>query len=76
MLLPPLQCAVRVQRLTLEEVIRIAEDQSPNALMAKHRFRASYWRYRSFVAEYRPSLSLSGTLPEYNRKGLSRVINS
>lgn len=64
-----------LRRLTLEDVIRIAEDQSPNALMAKHRFRASYWRYRSFVAEYRPSLSLSGTLPEYNRI-FEKVYNS
>ena len=26
--------------------------------MAKHRFRASYWQYRTFVAQYRPSLTL------------------
>jgi outer membrane protein len=65
----------QLKRLSLEEVIRIAEDQSPNALMAKHRFRASYWQYRTFVAEYRPSLSLSGTLPEYNRI-FEKVYNS
>jgi outer membrane protein len=53
----------------------LAEEQSPNALMAKHRFKASYWQYRTFVAEYRPSLSLSGTLPEYNRI-FEKVYNS
>lgn len=64
-----------VKKLTLEEVIKIAEDQSPNALMAKHRFRTSYWQYRSFVAQYLPSLSLRGTLPSYS-KGYTSNWNS
>jgi hypothetical protein len=50
--------AQEIKKLTFDEVIRIAEEQSPNALMAKHRFRASYWQYRSFQAQYRPSLTL------------------
>jgi outer membrane protein TolC len=58
--------AQEVKRLTLDEVIRLAEEQSPNAMMAKHRFRNSYWQYRTFVAEYRPSLTLSGTTPNYS----------
>ncbi len=69
-----LTTAQQVQRLTLEEVIRLADEQSPNALMAKHRFRSSYWQYRSFLAEYRPSLTLSGNLPDYGRV-FTRVIN-
>jgi outer membrane protein TolC len=58
--------AQEVKKLTFGEVIKIAEEQSPNALMAKHRFRASYWQYRTFVAQYRPSLTLSGTTPDYS----------
>jgi len=50
--------------LTFEEVIKLSEEQSPNALMAKHRFRASYWENRSFVANYLPSLILTGTTPD------------
>lgn len=64
-----------LKRLTLEDVIRIAEEQSPNALIAKHRFRASYWQYRTFIAEYRPSLTLTGTVPDYST-AYSRVWNS
>ena len=56
-----------VKRLTLTDVIQLSEEQSPNALIAKHRFRSSYWEYRTFVAEYRPSLTLGGTLPDYSR---------
>lgn len=67
--------AQQVRQLSLDEVIKIAEEQSPNALMAKHRFRSSYWQYRTFVAEYRPSLTLSGTTPNYSN-AYTRVFNS
>ncbi len=58
--------AQEFKKLTFPEVIRLSEEQSPNALMAKHRFRASYWQYRTFVAQYRPSLTLTGTTPDYS----------
>jgi outer membrane protein TolC len=58
--------AQEVKKLTFGEVITLAEEQSPNALMAKHRFRASYWQYRTFIAQYRPSLTLTGTTPDYS----------
>lgn len=67
--------AQEVKRLTLDNVVSLAEEQSPNALIAKHRFRASYWQYRTFKAEYRPSLTLSGTTPDYST-AYSRVWNS
>ena len=40
--------------------------------MAKHRFRSSYWQYRSFQAQYLPSLTLSGTTPDFSN-GLDKV---
>ena len=55
-----------VSRLTLDDVIYIAKQQSPDAMIAKHRFRRSFWEYRSYKASYLPSLSLSGTLPNIN----------
>jgi len=55
-----------IRQLSFEEVIKIAEEDSPEALIAKHRFRASYWQYRTFVAQYKPSLSISGTTPDYS----------
>jgi outer membrane protein TolC len=67
--------AQEVKRLTLNEVMNLAEEQSPNALIAKHRFRASYWQYRTFVAQYRPSLTLTGTSPSYST-AYERVWNS
>lgn len=53
--------------LSLEDVIYVAQQQSPDALIAKHRFRSSYWQYRSFKADYLPGLTLDGTVPTYNR---------
>jgi len=64
-----------LKRLTLDDVMKLAEEQSPNALMAKNRFRSSYWQYRTFKAEYRPSLTLTGTTPYYST-AFERVWNS
>jgi len=67
--------AQETKRLTFDEVIKLSEEQSPLALIAKHRFRASYWQYRTFVAQYRPSLTLTATTPQYST-AYERVWNS
>jgi outer membrane protein TolC len=67
--------AQELKQLTFQEVIKLSEEQSPNALIAKHRFRASYWMYRTFVAQYRPSLTLTGTTPDYSNS-YDKVWNS
>ena len=54
-------------QLNLPDAIDIARSQSPDALTAKHKFRASYWQFRSYRAAYLPSLELTGTLPNFNR---------
>lgn len=64
-----------VKQLTFEEVIKLSEEQSPNALIAMHRFRSSYWQYRSYKAQFLPSLSMRGTAPNYSQ-GFDRVYNS
>lgn len=56
-----------IKRLTLDEVIELSEEQSLQGILAKHMFRASYWQFRTFKAEYLPSLTLTGTFPDYNR---------
>lgn len=67
-LLPAIAFAQKpVNRLTYEEVIQLAREQSPQAILAKHRFRAAYWQYRTYVAELRPILTLNGTIPQFTR---------
>jgi len=57
------QSDIEVKELTLPEVIEVAHEQSLMALMSRHQFRSSYWEYRSHQANYRPGLTLEGTLP-------------
>lgn len=53
--------------LTLQECIRIAQDESPVAKATRYALIASKWRYRSFRADLMPSLSLSGDAPNFSR---------
>ncbi len=53
--------------LTLEEVIKIAREQSPDAMVARHRYRGNYWQYRTFRAGYLPNLRFDATIPNLNR---------
>lgn len=52
---------------SLEDVIKIAREQSPDAQIAKHRYRRSYWSFRTFKATYLPGIRLNATLPNLNR---------
>ena len=45
--------------LTLKEVVEIAKQQSPRAIQARHSFRASYFNYISYKAEFLPKLTLT-----------------
>lgn len=54
-------------KLTLHDAIVLARQQSPEAMMARHRYRASYWQYRTYEAGFMPMLSLDATLPQLNR---------
>lgn len=53
--------------LTIDVVLELAHDYSPQAILAKHQFRSAYWEHRTYKAEYLPSLTLNGTFPNLNR---------
>ncbi len=57
------QTATEVKILSLPEVIEVAHEQSLMALMSRHRFRSSYWEFRTHKARYKPGLTLEGTIP-------------
>lgn len=70
LLLTGVEAAAQTTRksLSMNEVIEIATSQAPDAIAARHRFRASYWSYRSFKANYLPSLSFgSSAMPRFDR---------
>ena len=55
------------KKYTFDEIIRIAREQSPMAVLARHRFRSSYWEYRTYKARFLPNLTLNSTIPDLNR---------
>ena len=57
----------QTQQLALQDVIRIAKENSPDALKAKHQFRANYWQYRTYKRSMLPQLVFDGTIPSINR---------
>lgn len=54
-------------RLTLDEAIYAAQNQSIAAMVAKYTFLSSYWSFRSFQASRLPSLNLSGEVLSFDR---------
>ncbi|WP_234733635.1 TolC family protein [Tellurirhabdus bombi] len=55
------------QILTLDDVVQMAKGQSVAARQVQTQKKTNYWRYRSFLADYKPQLTLSGTLPGFTR---------
>jgi outer membrane protein len=55
------------QNLSLQEVVSIAKDQSIASKQAVTARKTNYWQYRSFQADYKPQLSLNGTIPGFTR---------
>lgn len=53
--------------LTLSEAIVYAQTCSPEAQAAEHTYRAAYWNYRSFKANYLPAVNLVSA-PYLNRQ--------
>lgn len=53
--------------VSLGEAIRLAQEQSLDAMVAKSQLRASYWQYRNYKADLLPNVKLTGTLPSFNR---------
>ncbi len=60
--------------LTLYDAIVIAQEQSPDALIARHRFLSSYWEYRTYKAQFMPKLSFEATAPSINKSVTSYTL--
>ncbi|MEZ0540607.1 TolC family protein [Fibrella arboris] len=54
-------------KLTLDEVINLAREQSIAGKQAATLKKTNYWKYRSFLADFKPQLSLDGSLPSFTR---------
>ncbi|GAB2590009.1 TolC family protein [Spirosoma areae] len=57
----------QAQSITLSEVVQLAQAQSVAAKRANTQQRTNVWQYRSFLAQFKPQLSLDGSLPNFTR---------
>ncbi|GAB3917892.1 TolC family protein [Larkinella terrae] len=55
------------QQFTLEDVVQMAKTQSIAGKQAATQKQTSYWQYRTFLAGFKPQLSLNGSLPNFQR---------
>jgi len=53
-------------RLTLDEVVALAQSDAPDALLATTRWKYTYWSYQSFLADFKPQILLRAN-PSFNR---------
>lgn len=59
--------AQQITRLSLEDAIRFAQQQSIAARRAATRKTLSFWEWRNAQADLRPQIVLGGTLPGFTR---------
>ena len=52
---------------TLEDVVELAKEQSPQAIMARHQFRASYFSFMDYKATFLPKLTLTTNPTNWDR---------
>ncbi|KAA6439539.1 TolC family protein [Dyadobacter flavalbus] len=69
----PMHVHAQPRRLTLAETVEAAREQSIASKQALTLKKTNYWKYRSFQADYKPQLSLLGTLPGFTRSYIEVV---
>ena len=57
--------------LSMSDVIRLAQENSVSGMTYRNMYLSNYWSYRSYKAEYLPSLSFSANLMNFNRSLVS-----
>ncbi len=61
-------------KLSLKDVIELAQRQSPSAQSARNNFLAAYWNYRYYKANYLPSVTLTSS--PYINKEMNKITQS
>lgn len=65
--------SAQARRYSLAEVVQLARMQSISSKQAETLRKTNYWKYRSFIADFKPQLSLGGTLPGFTRSYIQVV---
>lgn len=59
-------CSISAQQISLSKSIRIAQENSFDAQMARYSYLASYWTYRSFQAQLLPAVNIRGDIANFD----------
>ncbi len=54
--------------LSLEDVIRLAQESSPRSRIAQTEKQLGYFQYISFKSDFKPQMSIYGSAPVYNKE--------
>ncbi len=68
-------CQETTKIFTMDDVIKLSQDQSIDAMIAKQAFEQSYVEYSAYKAAFLPSLCLNANLLNYSRSQ-NRVFNT
>jgi len=64
----------QVQKITLDQAIKLAQERSPDYKANLHKSEVSYWRNQNFHARFLPQFKLNATLPSYSNS-IKRITN-
>lgn len=70
----PLLLIGQIQKISLKDAIKLAQENSPDYKANLHRNEASYWRNRNYHASFLPQFRLNATLPAYSNS-IQRITN-
>ncbi len=59
------------QTYTLDQIIQIAQENSPEAMKIKTYKENKYWQWKTYKSEYKPQLVLNSTLPSYQKQSIA-----
>ncbi|HEX8377134.1 MAG TPA: TolC family protein [Pedobacter sp.] len=67
------QSTLDTLRMSLQEVITVAKENSTASVQAATIRENQYWQYKTFKSNYNPQLSLDGFLPQFSKTNIPVV---
>ena len=66
--------AQEVMKVSLDDIIALAQKQAPSVQLAKTKLSNNYWRYQSTLANYKPQMVLDGQIPNLQRSSFQTTL--
>jgi len=66
-----LSSTINSQNITLEQVIKFAQQNSPEAMKSTTTKENKYWQWKTYKSEYKPQLVMNATLPSFQKQNIA-----